>query len=82
MKLGVGLGMCPCGANWFGLMICHCAECHLTFGGITGFDDHRRSGCLSKEEMFARGYIQDDAGFIRKPTPPPGTFKNNKKRGC
>jgi len=23
---------------------CHCSVCHLTFGGISGFDSHQRRG--------------------------------------
>lgn len=30
----------------------HCAACHTTFGGITGFDRHRRGGeCLIPADL-------------------------------
>ncbi|TWS23186.1 hypothetical protein FK268_12770 [Tsukamurella sputi] len=32
---------CDCGAQWTGLVTCHCPTCHCTFSGITAFDRHR-----------------------------------------
>jgi hypothetical protein len=39
---------CKCGAAWWGVVMCHCAACHLTFTNIRAFDAHRHDGgCLS-----------------------------------
>jgi len=36
-----------CGARWSGMQTSHCARCHQTFGGVGGFDRHRKDGkCL------------------------------------
>ena len=43
----------------------HCSVCHLTFGGVGGFDRHRRDGqCLTPEAI---GYHRDDRGVYREP---------------
>lgn len=45
----------------------HCAAegCHTTFGGISGFDRHRRDGqCLTPEAI---GYTPNAAGVYRAP---------------
>jgi hypothetical protein len=41
-------GTCRCGARWTGRRTAHCGACHRTFGGVGGFDAHRRGGrgCL------------------------------------
>lgn len=45
---------------------CHCASCHRTFGGITGFDAHRKNGmCL---DPAAKGYVEVK-GIWRRPPP-------------
>lgn len=36
----------------------HCSLCHLTFGGITGFDLHRRGGQCSHPSTF--DYVERD----------------------
>lgn len=42
----------------------HCSVCHLTFGGVTGFDAHRRDGrCLDPAQL---GYVES-AGVWRRP---------------
>lgn len=42
----------------------HCASCHLTFGGVTGFDTHRKDGhCLNPADL---GYAERD-GVWRQP---------------
>lgn len=43
----------------------HCAaECHLTFGGVSGFDAHRRNGeCVDPATL---GMVERD-GIWRKP---------------
>ena len=33
---------CSCGATWGGHQACHCAGCHRTFTGESGFVRHRR----------------------------------------
>lgn len=45
----------------------HCAarSCHRTFGGVSGFDAHRRNGeCLHPEEI---GMVRNDSGIWRTP---------------
>lgn len=43
----------------------HCSVCHITFGGITGFDRHRRDGqCLTPEAI---GYTRSPTGVYRAP---------------
>lgn len=47
-------------------MQAHCATCHRTFGGVTGFDAHRRAGaCLDPSTL---GYA-NRAGVWRLPMP-------------
>lgn len=42
-----------------------CAACHRTFGGVRGFDDHRRDGqCLNPADL---GMTRGDAGIWRVP---------------
>lgn len=41
-----------CGKKWRGVSRAHCGVCHETFGGVTGFDEHRRNGaCLKPAAM-------------------------------
>jgi hypothetical protein len=43
----------------------HCGACHTTFGGVSGFDRHRRDGqCLTPAEI---GYTDDGRGVYRAP---------------
>lgn len=43
----------------------HCGVCHQTFGGVRGFDDHRRDGhCLNPAEL---GMAPGDTGVWRIP---------------
>lgn len=43
---------------------CHCATCHLTFGGVSGFDSHRRDGaCRHPSEL---GMAPDHRGVWRR----------------
>jgi hypothetical protein len=45
-------GTCGCGARWTGRRTAHCAACHRTFGGVGGFDRHRRGGaCLEPADV-------------------------------
>lgn len=45
----------------------HCGTCHVTFGGVTGFDAHRRAGqCRPPDEV---GYTDDGTGVFRAPLP-------------
>lgn len=45
----------------------HCAVCHLTYGGVYGFDAHRRDGrCLDPASL---GMAPDDSGVWRRPAP-------------
>ena len=68
------IGACSCGARWSGEAIAHCATCHLTFGSVSGFDDHRdRRGdgrCRKPDELRTRGLEPNDAGHWRRPRPP------------
>ena len=44
----------------------HCPTCHATFGGVTGFDAHRKAGaCI---DPAARGYVEVK-GIWRLPMP-------------
>ena len=48
-----------CSARWAGLAPAHCTACHETFGGVTGFDRHRRAGngrgrCLHPTEVVGK----------------------------
>lgn len=42
-----------CGSVWSNSRYCHCAGCHRTFGGLTAFDMHRRSGagCVNPDDI-------------------------------
>lgn len=43
----------------------HCTVCHRTFGGVTGFDAHRRDGwCIDPTTL---GMVQSDVGIWRTP---------------
>jgi hypothetical protein len=43
----------------------HCAACHVTFGGIVGFDRHRRDGrCLQPIDL---GMADNGRGVWRVP---------------
>lgn len=45
---------------------CHCATCHRTWGGISGFDAHRRGGeCV---DPAGKGYVEIK-GVWRQPGP-------------
>lgn len=42
---------CRCKKRWSGGRTAHCGVCHITFGGVAGFDAHRRNGtCRTPEE--------------------------------
>ncbi|MEV5819389.1 hypothetical protein AB0L22_09450 [Micromonospora haikouensis] len=42
----------------------HCSACHTTFGGVTGFDSHRKDGtCVDPATL---GFVQRD-GVWRMP---------------
>ena len=47
----------------------HCPTCHETFGGVTGFDTHRKDGvCLDPE---LKGYVLvKDIWRLPPPTQP------------
>lgn len=64
---------CRCGAEWTGLRMEHCTECHETFSGSSAGDRHRvgdhavfagpdRRRCLTADEMRARGMEQNRRG--------------------
>jgi len=47
----------------------HCGACHQTFGGVTGFDRHRRGGeCLTARDI---GMHADRNGVWRYAGPDP-----------
>lgn len=47
----------------------HCSACHVTFGGITGFDRHRRAGqCLNPRDLDMHS---DHNGVWRMAAPDP-----------
>jgi hypothetical protein len=47
-----------CDTRWTGANVCHCAACHRTFTGVSGFDRHRVRGVCTVARLFldARGY--------------------------
>lgn len=47
---------CGCGAAWTGRGRAHCAACHATFSGVSGFDAHRTggTGCRAPAEVGFR----------------------------
>ena len=47
-----------CDASWSGFNIAHCAACHKTFGGVSGFDKHRAG---SKDKTRRAGECSDPA---------------------
>jgi len=52
-----------CSSVWGGSRLCHCSGCHLTFGGIVGFDAHRYRGrCLDPAE---RGMVARQGIWVR-----------------
>lgn len=44
-----------CDSSWTGVNRCHCAGekgCHVTFSGLTYFDQHRKNGnCATPESL-------------------------------
>jgi hypothetical protein len=46
------MAMCRCGADWTGDNRCHCSLCHITFGGLASFDQHRRGAKCKKPESL------------------------------
>lgn len=60
-------GCARCAARWTGLTPCHCSSCHLTFGGVRGFDRHRKAGsCLDPASL---GLELSDTGIWMQPAP-------------
>jgi hypothetical protein len=47
-----------CDETWTGVGRCHCSVCHRTFGGSSGFDQHR-----------SRGQCHDPAALGMHPNP-------------
>lgn len=45
----------------------HCTVCHETFGGVTGFDNHRKDGWCHNPATLSM--TQDDGGVWRRPRP-------------
>lgn len=46
---------CPhCQSRWSGYNVAHCATCHETFGGMSGFDKHRVGKCDSNPARDTR----------------------------
>jgi len=41
-----------CPAIWTGEGRCHCSKCHITYGGLTSFDNHRRGNKCAKPESL------------------------------
>ena len=53
MEVSMFVSVCrDCGKSYKGSRVCHCAECHETFGGVSGFDSHISKGeCVDPAEM-------------------------------
>lgn len=50
----------------------HCGACHRTFGGVTGFDEHRRGGQCSDPATIGleeRRGDPEQPGIWRRPMP-------------
>lgn len=54
-----------CGSIWSGLARAHCTGCHKTFGGIHGFEMHRKGfkcvdpksiGLIEKDNIWVQQY--------------------------
>ena len=67
-------GTCRCGAEWTGMKMEHCPECHETFTCTASGDKHRagdhatgvgpgRRRCLTVEEMRAKGMATNGRGY-------------------
>ncbi len=37
----------------------HCPTCHATFGGVTGFDDHRRGGVCGDPQAVGYELVRE-----------------------
>jgi hypothetical protein len=46
----------------------HCGACHRTFGGITGFDRHRKGGVCNEPTSVG---LRDASGIWRDAEPHP-----------
>lgn len=57
-----------CGMSWTGVLICHCATCHLTFTSVHWFDKHRyRRRCRTEAELAKVGLAPNHRGRWRRP---------------
>lgn len=63
-----------CDETWTPLNACHCSACHRTFGGISGFDSHRRGGQCKLPAAFT----QDDQGIWRRPDTRPDSLQRSR----
>lgn len=56
-----------CAARWTPAGAAHCAACHRTFGGVTGFDRHRTAdgACRSPASLG----LDERDGIWRAPPP-------------
>lgn len=47
------MAKCDCGLEWTSLTECHCGACHRHFGGLGGFDLHRKGdACLDPATLL------------------------------
>jgi hypothetical protein len=54
-----------------GSRLCHCVACHLTFGGVSGFDAHRQGpatgrNCRGSADLIAMGLTADERQIWRQ----------------
>ena len=57
----------------------HCGTYHLTFGGVRGFDRHRRRGvCVAPDVL---GYTNNGSGVYRMPIDDAGRQRLARPRG-
>lgn len=73
---GASVASCGgCDARWnANTGLTHCANCHATFGSLSGFDAHRdgpieRRRCRTEAEMREKGYEPNPRGVWRRPMP-------------
>lgn len=65
---------------------CRCPACGEHFNVVSTFDAHRTGGydarrCLTSDEMTARGWLRNDAGFWITSRMPPGRLNRARRSG-
>lgn len=60
-----------CGAMWTSTRAAHCASCHETFGGVSGFEKHRRNLQCIDPATLGLVLVEQEQGVSlwRRPAP-------------